>query len=213
MMLVWLLVFLLFHLGNAYSETKPKNNTFVAVIVDFEVDCIQYYCQHTRKIFGFFWHPLTKETAIFDSCVRLDVYYCKANYQFSRCQNRDYWSMLCTIWEFSYSTEYCPNLVKASCQCKKDSGNRYNFTFNPKHYNWLKVVFIKGEADVVEESDIIGESPIFHANNYPDFWNPIPNTNTRRLYSTQKGTSAHVISGWIIATGAVVSVALAKFIG
>ncbi|XP_059142265.1 uncharacterized protein LOC131929901 isoform X2 [Physella acuta] len=186
MMLVWLLVFLLFHLGNADSETEPKNNSYVAVIVDFEVDCIQYNCLHTRKVFGYFWQPLKEATASFNSCVRLDVYYCKTNHQFRRCQSRNYWDMLCTVWEFCNSNEHCPNLETLACQCNSIGGNRYYFTFNPRNYNWLKILFIEGKENKVEESHIIAESPIFHAKNYP---------------------------GWIVATGAVVSVALAKCIG
>ncbi|XP_059143227.1 uncharacterized protein LOC131930649 isoform X2 [Physella acuta] len=122
-------------------DISCENNSFVAVMLGLERDCINYYCRYTGNLTGHFWHPykFLPPAVKIKPCVTLQVQYCQLKTLDECNEDPEYWRWMCNMWSVCPREEFCPNGYY--CNCKK--GSPYTIVVNPFIKDWLRNYFFR----------------------------------------------------------------------
>ncbi|XP_059166439.1 uncharacterized protein LOC131948774 [Physella acuta] len=155
------------------------NESFVAIILGLERDCINYYCRYTGRLYGHFWQPykiLPPEVEI-KPCVTLEFQYCILKTLKECNEEEGMWFYMCPIWSTCPNYEYCiEQSMEHKCSCKKGSPYTFasNLFFNDKlRHNFFRLVFLSQTKGYDQPCQIVASSNIFDIRTRPADWNPI----------------------------------------
>ncbi|XP_059178309.1 uncharacterized protein LOC131957485 [Physella acuta] len=139
-----------------------RNDSFRAIILGFERDCIHSYCNYTGRLYGYFWHPFKQYPHDYH-CGILLVEYCRSK-NVKDCGGDGYfseWDYQCVMWSVCNPKEICGPDIRDECNCLK--GNPYYFSIRPVNFDYAKhyrLVFNLG----------VSISNTFDITKYPDDW-------------------------------------------
>ncbi|XP_059167937.1 uncharacterized protein LOC131949979 [Physella acuta] len=154
------------------SDVQCKNNSFGAIILGQERDCINYYCRYTGRIYGYFWHPYKRlpPEVKFEPTVRIEPRCCKNGF-IEQCQNVSDYSTACPLWTVDTEKESCDEAaIRFLCSCKK--GIPYYFAFNPYYCvsqgRYFVRMFLATEGLDTLSTHYEALSNIFDVRNHPE---------------------------------------------
>ncbi|XP_059166443.1 uncharacterized protein LOC131948778 isoform X2 [Physella acuta] len=197
-----------------------KNESFVAIILGLERDCINYYCRYTGRLNGHFWQPykILPPEVVIKPCVTLEIEYCFFDTLDECHEKEEFW--MCPIWSFCPNYEYCNDQSMGyRCSCKK--GSPYAFTVNVTRNGKLRINFYRllflSQA-IGHPRIIVASSNIFDLRTTPDDWDPIELNGKKNLtFRTTNGNpplragSMCVLMGTVFVTGLATLLFLSSF--
>ncbi|XP_059143616.1 uncharacterized protein LOC131930965 [Physella acuta] len=165
-----------------FPHGECQKGSFGALIIGYERDCVNTYCEYTGRMYGYFWTPFKRSQphVKIEHCVYLTAFQCYQK-DLKVCEDEDLWYDFCNVWTVCPRAEHCfsssTGFLENRCSCYK--GPPYRFALNrmrSMHSRWFRLIFLYGN------NTFIAQSNTFNRQIEPENWNPL---------SPQPSTAGH----------------------